>query len=525
MAGKKFDEFPESTTLEDSDIFLIQPKQGINRKISWSSLKPLIGKINALEYGFDNTGQLANDSVMKKYISQDADMPIWFPSGTYIFNESIVFKDEVYVDCDSDCIWRLEKDISLPFIQFTRTKWNVNRNCYFKNAYVDVNFHANTGIGFIGVKYFECCPKVVSNFKLYGVETGYGKFNDESCGGLWFHHCLFVNDTYVSNTVAIYDNASDNRFSDIIIRDITQGIYAASGRYTNIHHWVMHDAENSLFAHVIGDNALFTNIYADTLHSIFDADNWRFVNAQGISVYYNTDYYPDSLFASNPPVLFKNVEKVTYNISNLTFRVYHDCYFGDSGDYNPYSNFSNIVMYNQSNTTDIKNLPENVKDHRVLDGSFNFDTAVNAGTFNVNTYEGTGGNNVPSNMYGLMYVLASNAAIVQLIFGNSKITTRKRQGSVWGDWTDFVPPKQINTEKLDGSSDYDNFLDEDTRYEVNTYSGSGGNNAPQNAFGLMKVLNCGDYMIAQTIYCRTKIIQRLYASGTWSVWVEITTTS
>lgn len=45
MAGKKFDEFTEITTLADTDIFLTQPAQGVNKKIKWSSIKTLIGNI------------------------------------------------------------------------------------------------------------------------------------------------------------------------------------------------------------------------------------------------------------------------------------------------------------------------------------------------------------------------------------------------------------------------------------------------------------------------------------------------
>ena len=515
FVNKWMSEHPEVTTT-------VQDESLSKNKFTKSLREVAIGKINAVEYGFDNTGEAANDVIMQRYIDEDADTPIWFPSGIYAFNESIIFGDDVYVDCDSNCIWQLVNDIDVPFIQFKRTKWGTNRNCYFKNAYVDVNFHADIGIGFAGTKYFECCPKVVSNFKLYGVQTGYETFNDESCGALWFHHCLFVNDTYISNTVAIYDNAPDNRFSDIIIRDVTQGIYAGSGRYSNIHHWVMNDAENSLFAYVFGENAFFTNIYADTLHTIFNADDWKFVNAQGISVYYNPDYYPEELFVSNPPVLFKNTEKVTYNISNLMFRVYHDCYFGDSGNYNSYSNFSNVVMYNQNDDTDIKNLPENVKDYRELNGSSDFDN-VNPGVYNVNTYSGTGGNNVPENAYGLLGMIATNNKKAQIVCGNGKIMMRRYVDNVWGDWITFLPPTEIQIQniKLDGSSNFDDCLDENARYEVNTYSGTGGNNVPENAFGIMRVLKCGEYMISQSIYGTTGIYQRLYSSNAWSSWIKI----
>ena len=55
MVGKKFNEFAETTTLADSDIFLIQPSQGVNKKVKWSSIKTLLGNI------FAKKADIAND--------------------------------------------------------------------------------------------------------------------------------------------------------------------------------------------------------------------------------------------------------------------------------------------------------------------------------------------------------------------------------------------------------------------------------------------------------------------------------
>lgn len=162
-----------------------------------------------------------------------------------------------------------------------------------------------------------------------------------------------------------------------------------------------------------------------------------------------------------------------------------------------------------------------------LNGSSDFNAYTTPGLYYVNTYNGTGGNGVISNIFGYMFVYKQvEDTHFQLLIGKGVIYTRNTtdSGASWTEWSPVHPVVNKLTARYDGSSNFDSILTAG-EYYINTGSGSGGTNAPSNVYGVLSVYKYSDSQVFQEAksFGSNKTVRRYTNNNgeTWTSWVEI----
>lgn len=412
--------------------------------------KKSVGYINAIDYGFSNDGSTDNSEVMDKYIEENSETRLHFPAGTYCFSREIHFLDHVYITLEGNAAWKLTQS-STRFLSFDTTTDAGPRDCFFRGGTIDGNDLCDICIQIGGMKYFDFSPKVIKNFAVNGISTD--KISTYYCSGVMVNRSLIVNENPKIGTLAINDLSNDNWYTNIVIRDVEQGIFTTSSKFLNIHHWIKDQSliENSLFAFINGRAAKFSDCTVDTLRKAFDGKDWCWAGITNLTVLFNTKFYTSDYFDQFPPCLFNNVAGVTYLVSNMTLKYDHDMRFADEDVDGTDSCFSNTKLHNEvGSSISITNAPSSLKEDvaalkakfegaiRSLDGSSDFDAQTSAGVYYLNTYNGSGGVNVPSSAYGTMCVMYTAQVITQTVYTKDKILSRRYDQNGWSSWVSIT---------------------------------------------------------------------------------------
>ena len=272
--------------------------------------------INALEYGFVNDGITYNDGVMSDFIDNDsATKRIYFPKGTYLFNAPIHMENGFYVELHPQAEWKLFGSTGTNhdyFVCLGRPHAENYKNSYFRGGIVNANMFAKACVAFENVQTAYIENFVFKNFNNFGIQTclDYNERGDN----LQFSHGYIVEEYYKENVYGIYDNAYDNSFSDIGIRDCHRGICTTSSKFNRVHAWIgMSGLIAGSFGIVLdGSNSCFENCTIDTYQYgvISRGSNKHFeFNAVNFTYFLNeAQVYNSGLAYNYPPVVFrKNV--------------------------------------------------------------------------------------------------------------------------------------------------------------------------------------------------------------------------
>ena len=225
------------------------------------------GCINAVDYGFDNTGEFSNDSVMDRYIQNDSNIPIYFPSGVYAFNKPINFDNECYLELSANAKFILFNDtVQLYFVTIRKgnTASNYAENSYIKGGTFDANGCARTCMGFN-----KCHHTLISDMKIIGFTENGIKTNTEvgfSDGLVNLDNIMIVNTKLVPNSCGIMDNGLDTKASNIEVIDCKTGVHTICGTFYNLHCWIKTPSlvPNSIYALLDGFDIKFVNCVVDT---------------------------------------------------------------------------------------------------------------------------------------------------------------------------------------------------------------------------------------------------------------------
>lgn len=227
------------------------------------------GCINAVDYGFDNTGynSESNDYFMDRYIKNDSNIPIYFPSGVYAFNNPINFPNECYLELSANAKFILYNDTVQEYFVTIRkrsTASNYAENSYIKGGTFDANGCARTCMGFN-----KCHHTLISDMKIIGFTENGIKTNTEvgfSDGVVNLDNIMIVNTKLVQNSCGIMDNGLDTKVSNIEVIDCKTGVHTICGTFYNLHCWIKTPSlvPNSIYALLDGFDIKFVNCVVDT---------------------------------------------------------------------------------------------------------------------------------------------------------------------------------------------------------------------------------------------------------------------
>lgn len=215
----------------------------------------------------------------------------------------------------------------------------------------------------------------IYNFAKYGMKTR--KQDNQQGNGVFGNNLYFRNDTPQSNSLAIYSNGKDGKYSNIVMRDCVGGVICYDGLWTKIHHWIGFQSllENSFTFKTLDRYAIIDDCYIDTIR-------YPFISTYGVQmvsnsmVIYNTGVYTTANFENYPPTIFK-AEQDTYGLNswgvyNATNIIIINQKKGAIvSRNNNYNNFENIKMTGVPNDVDRKYM-----------------TRVNNNTIGTNYYSG-----------------------------------------------------------------------------------------------------------------------------------------
>jgi hypothetical protein len=257
----------------------------------------------------------------------------------YLFNNPISFEYGFFVELHPLAEWKLQASTGTEYEYFVKLARNdTQRGSYFKGGIVNSNYFAKSCVAMENVQTAYISHFTFKNFNKHGIRTclDYDKRGDN----LQFSNGYIVQEKYIENTYGIYDNAYDNSFSEIGIRDCQIGIATTSSKFNRIHAWIGLSGllPNSIGIVLDGNNSCFENCTIDTYrygvisrgsnkHYEFNAVNFTFfVNEAHV---YNSGLaynYPIVIFHKNVmsadftsfPLLHVNnlnINETSYNIS------------------------------------------------------------------------------------------------------------------------------------------------------------------------------------------------------------------
>jgi hypothetical protein len=386
--------------------------------------------INAIEYGFKNDGT-DNSSTMNKFILNDNDKILYFPSGIYCFTKEIAFTSKMYLSLDANAELKLISACD-NFISFN-TNYLSNGysiGCFIKGGKINGNHMCNNLLNLSMYRMFHLDTQLF-NFNVNGLTTLY---SGTSGGELISKNLLIQNSQAKIGSVAINDNGNDNRFNTVIVQDVETAVKTGASQFGTIHAWIsLQDLiPTSTFCILTGNGVSFNNIVIDTIRYgfVLQGNNPYSVNVANLAVTFNSNVWT-AAYASSSAVLFGGNANSRYNIVN--------CYIDNNitglilnvapVSLMPNSNFINMT-YDGSSGTYVN------KQNRNASTDLAEGTITSSGDLNNYTTSGVYSvqNSLPANFpsgaygYGTLIVLASQYMITQ-IYTEFQNTTSYR--SVW----------------------------------------------------------------------------------------------
>lgn len=385
--------------------------------------KRLPNMINAVEYGFHNDGITNNDSIMNDYLKNNADTPLYFGDGVFIFNSGHDFPGDMMLYLDSGAELKLNSPTEIEcFFSLRYSGAAYSWGSFIKGkGTINGNFKTKRIIGVMFQRNFVIEDCTLKNFNQYGIQTHYTSLDVYAGAKLRMRNVEIINEQAIIGTFGIYDNGFDNEFDNIEIQNCEKGIYTISSQFSSVHAWIVDDLliPNSTFAETDGYNVAFSNCVSDTMRYGFIPRNESFsISVTNFSFIDNSGVYTPEMLAKYPHIIFRGTENSSYKVSNAMISptaqvtevdMPRSTFVNVGSEDNNLSKLTNIPFVSQY-LNDISNLGNLItKLKSGLDGSTNYDNLKTSGLFEVNTWSGSGGTNIPhATAVGLLLVISLN---------------------------------------------------------------------------------------------------------------------
>ena len=323
---------PAGIPLTNSDYWTIVADYSVliaglqNRIISLE--KNRLAWINAIEYGF--IADDVNDAIMADFIANDADKVLYFPEGTYLFDNGFNFPVECHIWLDPGAILKLSDAASGVeyFISLRKgsTASDYTWDSFITGGSIDCNYKADYAFGCN-----KCRSNILSNLYIKNVLKNGIRTNTEGSidGAAVFNNIKIENtkgidETEVTGTYGIYDNGFDNMFDNIEIINMETGVYSLNGKFSNLHVWIRSKnlLQNSRGFVIDGASINVVNVIIDTYRIGFKAiaANPQ-INILNVTFTKNATVYTAAIEALYPIELFNsNVATVKFNVCNCDIR-------------------------------------------------------------------------------------------------------------------------------------------------------------------------------------------------------------
>lgn len=261
--------------------------------------------LNALDFGFKNDGVTDNSSIMSDFLKIADVTPISFPSGVYVFSQTINFPRNFYVKLNNAVFKTNESFNSDYFITFRKgsTASDYTDGSYFDGGTIIDNYKCKKAcIGCYKTRNSVIKNLIIKNTHI-GIET---RTETNPDGNITLKHCCFSNDIPYINDIAINDNAFDTIVDDVEIINFTTAIYTIAGRFNNVRAWFSRGDTlgSSIFAKIDGWDVSFSNCAVDTYRYGFTVKNENGgACISNIIVIRNTGIYNNKTADIVPPAL------------------------------------------------------------------------------------------------------------------------------------------------------------------------------------------------------------------------------
>lgn len=405
------------------------------------------GVINALDYGFNNNGTGLNDKIMEKYIRDDSGTPIYFPSGTYLFSETISFPEQCYVTLAANAEFKLSSTAVRDYFITLRRGFvgsGYTFNSYIKGGYINANNCAKNGIGIYKTRHVEFSDFVLKNVLEKGIVT---RTEERADGQSYIRNVLIENDFGIKGTIGVYDNAADTRCEMVEVVNFETAFYTVSGRFTQCNAWLRDSSlvENSVYAVIDGYHILFDSPQVDTYRYGFKIMNPRYnVLITNMLWITNSGVYRSELQAQFPRCIFyAGAPECSFQLNGLVIGSETNLDF--SNIELPYSSFLNVRVpadMNKGNVKYFRNDSESIvsvsggSSAKKFDKSYNFNNAVVPGIYETDLTKGFGGSNFPGvSDTGILEVTKSGAITLQKFMGKKYFAYRTLINGSWQSWT------------------------------------------------------------------------------------------
>ena len=230
-------------------------------------------RINLRQLGVkcDGTDELDTISNIINLNTYAYDPTFYFPSGDYLISDTLKITRRCNIEMDRGA--RIYTNNELDYLveyltEQTSGKEDVRsiKNHWYGGV-LDGNDKVKCLIAFGCYTNFVMEDVCFYKFLEKGIMTRKVGADAVGTGGFMGNKLYFRNWTVHLGTIAIYNNGNDNKFYDITIQNIEQGIWCKDGLYDKIHMWQDREAlfPTTKFAHVESSYAIFNRCIIDTI--------------------------------------------------------------------------------------------------------------------------------------------------------------------------------------------------------------------------------------------------------------------
>lgn len=320
-----------------ADIFMEYSKDDIDQKFSTLATPENISNINTqlasiaqynalnvrAPFGTNLTvpkgdGVTDDTSALQAFLNYQSGITIFIPDGTYLVSSPLTINNDSNLLLSNGAT--IKANASMDFLVKyndqvgSRTSsgdtWSQHK--FIKGGQLDANYLATNVLGLDYYMGFTLEDIKILNCSGYGLQT---RLNSPSYAHeLKATNLYFRSTQFLTGNTAIYNNAKDSIFSNIIIRDFHTGIWTGDGLFSKVHGWIGN-------ASILADSRF---IISDGTYTLVDqcyADTWQysFVSRDGClavsnsTVINSSTLYNSSLQSSNPVVIFNSEASVLYS--------------------------------------------------------------------------------------------------------------------------------------------------------------------------------------------------------------------
>ena len=268
--------------------------------------------INALEFGLVGDGKTLNDQKMTEYIKYYSDSPMYFPKGVYVFEKSINFPRNAYLQLDPGAELKCVAEEPLDyFITIRKDVFNwVTIDKYSKSyiigGTINCNYKAKTGIAVAQCYHARFESFTLMNVLEKGIDTWYNT-NDLRDGAFMGRDLVIYNDQALKGTIGIYDNHWDTNVYESSIINFETAIYTIGGRFYEVQAWTtkMDRIERTVFATIAGGHqSTFDNCSIDTYRYGFKIMGDAGCQITNLNWITNAVFYTEALQQKYPRTIF-----------------------------------------------------------------------------------------------------------------------------------------------------------------------------------------------------------------------------